>query len=188
MSNKTANVAEYTFRLLNLSDKQCLELSHSDVERFWSKVRKTNGCWLWTGALLGSLGYGQFSLSRGVPRGGRVSQYAHRLSWALSHGSIPNNQHVLHSCDVPRCVNPAHLFLGTHRTNMEDAARKGRLHVPRPSRRKLTEPERADVRRRYAAGGTTLQALADEYNVTRAFIWQIVHRRGSSADLRRRSA
>ena len=155
--------------------------SDSDRARFWAKVTKTRTCWLWTSTKLPS-GYGQMSIG---PRGSSP-HYAHRIAWALSHGPIPDGQHVLHSCDVPSCVNSAHLFLGTHRLNMEDAARKERLRVPRPSARKLTEAKREDVRRRYAAGGVTLQQLADEHRVTRPYIWQIVHKR--SVEFRKKGA
>lgn len=152
-------------------------LSDADVRRFWSKVQHGGGCWLWQASVFGSPGYGQFTA---VDTGRAARQrhlYAHRVAWALSHGPIPEGQSVLHSCDVPLCVNPDHLFLGTHKINMEDAARKQRLSVPRPSARKLNDEQRAAIRRRYAAGRVTMQALADEHGVTRGYIWQIVHKR-----------
>ena len=89
-------------------------------ERFWSKVNKTEGCWLWTGGK--NYGYGQFW-------DGRKPQQAHRISWGIHCGPIPDGLWVLHRCDVPSCVNPAHLFLGTHTDNMRDAATKGRLAI-----------------------------------------------------------
>lgn len=98
-------------------------------ERFWAKVDKDGpvpehmphlgACWVWTASKLNS-GYGQFGI------GGKL-RYAHRLSWEMERGEIPDNLCVLHSCDNPPCVRPEHLFLGTRRENSSDCQRKGRL-------------------------------------------------------------
>lgn len=93
------------------------------VDRFWEKVEKTEGCWNWTGAVYGG-GYGNLNAG---PDGGYVR--AHRFSYELHHGPIPHGQLVMHACDNRRCVNPAHLSLGTHRDNTRDAMAKGRLRV-----------------------------------------------------------
>lgn len=83
-----------------------------------------NGCWLWTGARKPT-GYGHLY---GKLAGG----YAHRYSWELANGTkIPKGLCVCHKCDVPACVNPDHLFLGTHRDNIRDAIAKGR-HIASP--------------------------------------------------------
>lgn len=87
------------------------------MDRFWSKVTKTEGCWLWNASKCSS-GYGTFGYE------GRVES-AHRVSLKLS-GVDPKGYIVLHTCDNPACVNPAHLTLGTHADNMEDMKRKGR--------------------------------------------------------------
>ena len=79
-----------------------------------------SGCWLWLGAI-GAGGYGV----AGKPRM-RLPRAAHRRSWHLFHGPIPDGMHVLHKCDVRSCVNPEHLFLGTHQDNMADRDKKGR--------------------------------------------------------------
>lgn len=143
--------------------------------RFWSKVEKTSTCWLWRGGVNPDNGYGYFSWAA---RYGRMRPVgAHRVSWELTHGPIPEGQSVLHHCDQPLCVRPEHLFLGTQKANMEDAAQKARLRVPRPTARKLTEAQREDIRRRYAAGGVTMRALAAEYGVTTPYIHLIVHKR-----------
>jgi hypothetical protein len=93
-------------------------------ERFNQQLRITPGCWLWLGRCFES-GYGQFYAE------GR-HQRAHRVAWRMYEGD-PGPLHVLHSCDTPCCVNPAHLFLGTHAENMADMASKGRA-VNRPLR------------------------------------------------------
>jgi hypothetical protein len=86
-------------------------------ERFWSKVERTDDCWLWTASLVG--GYGRIKVD------GR-GEYAHRLSWEMSHGPVPDGLCVLHHCDVRRCVKPGHLFLGTRLDNNKDRDQKGR--------------------------------------------------------------
>lgn len=90
--------------------------------RFWAKVRRGCECWLWLSQRTPG-GYGQFHFGpRGTP-----PWYAHRLSWELANGPVPDGLSVLHHCDTPACVNPQHLFVGTHTDNMRDASRKGRL-------------------------------------------------------------
>lgn len=89
---------------------------------FWKHVHKTETCWLWTASGSGPKGaYGGFN-------NGRKKVKAHRFSWEMHRGPIPEGLNVLHTCDVPRCVNPAHLFLGTHKDNTQDAIEKGRFH------------------------------------------------------------
>lgn len=81
-------------------------------------VNSDNGCWEWSGALT-LYGYGRM-------RWALHEISAYRLSWRLFRGPIPNGSHVLHRCDNRRCVNPDHLFLGTHQDNMTDMKAKGR--------------------------------------------------------------
>jgi len=93
-------------------------------QRFWNKVNKTDTCWLWT-ASKRNKGYGAFSYTRD---GKMIQDRAHRYSWEIHKGSIPEGLFVLHSCDVPACVNPSHLFLGNNQENVDDMMNKGR-HV-----------------------------------------------------------
>ncbi len=87
---------------------------------FWARVDKAGACWWWLGAKNDN-GYGMVSDGRYGKR-----KRAHRVAWELTNGPIPPGLFVLHSCDNPPCVNPAHLWLGTQADNMRDMDAKGR--------------------------------------------------------------
>ena len=170
------------------------------ADRFWSKVRKTDSCWLWTANILQS-GYGMFALTKTQMR------RAHRYAWELTKGPIPPGLFVCHACDVKACVNPAHLFLGTAKDNTQDASRKGRLAIgdahwtrqhpervtrgaDHPTRRDpalvmrgarhgnavLTETMVRDIRARHATGEQQL-AIARSLSISAGAVAHVVHRR-----------
>lgn len=99
------------------------------VRRFEKKYipEPNSGCWLWLAAV-GSSGHGQFFIRKSTKRKGIIN--AHRASWLIYKGLIGPLDLVLHSCDNPYCVNPDHLFIGSHKDNMRDCANKGRIVVP----------------------------------------------------------
>jgi len=88
------------------------------IDRFWSYVKKTDGCWEWQRAIWD--GYGIFGLRRRTIR-------AHRFSWTITNGAIPDGMLVCHRCDNRKCVRPDHLFLGTDKDNHRDCRGKGRV-------------------------------------------------------------
>jgi len=131
------------------------------IARFWGRVTKSPdkaGCWLY-GAKPHR--YGSLAI-----HGIRV--YAHRFSFELHCGSVPVGKHVLHKCDVPACVRPDHLFLGSHKDNMRDRDRKER------SCKKLSHADAALIRERHA-DGITIKALAREFRVSRTMVGYIVN-------------
>ena len=147
--------------------KACYHASHTRPaeERFWEKVDTSGDCWVWTGAKH-VFGYGKFSL-----RTGESPYDAHRASWILANGPVPEGMSVLHRCDNPACVRPDHLELGTHRQNMSDMSLRNRTGM-----RKLTEESVIQIRE-LARQGMTHQAIADQFGVTDGLIWHVVHRK-----------
>ncbi len=119
------------------------------------------GCWLWT-AGKSDTGYGAF-------RADGRQQYAHRVSWKLGRGPIPDGLCVLHQCDTPACVNPDHLFLGTKADNAADRDRKGR-HGSAKLSEDTVRVIRAEVER-----GASQASLARHYGVHKQTIWRVVH-------------
>lgn len=166
-------------------------MTESVAERLWPSVNRTAGCWEWTGPAFRG-GYGRVYFR------GRTL-YAHRVSWELANGRIPDGLWVLHHCDNPPCVRPDHLFLGTHADNMADMVAKGRhsslMHPEavvrgdrHPSRTKpwtrprgerhamarLNTEQVMEIRRRYVAGGWTQEQLGFAFGITESNISRIV--------------
>jgi hypothetical protein len=145
-------------------------------DRFWEKVdrRSKSQCWVWIGAV-DAFGYGFFLKSKNPVR----FHKAHRFSWELHNGPIPEGMHVLHHCDKPPCVNPRHLFLGDQAANNADRDRKGRggdRRGERNGRAILTDKQVEQIRQRYARGKLTQLELGREFGVSEAQVWRIVHR------------
>jgi hypothetical protein len=129
-------------------------------ERFWSRVLKTGVCWWWTGACL-KAGYGSLR----PPYPSAVPVLAHRVSWELNVGPIPDGMVVCHRCDNPPCVRPDHLFVDTQRGNLADMVRKDRhSRGERHYKARLTPGQVEAIRARRALG-EPLKDLAREFDV-----------------------
>ena len=137
----------------------------NEHERFERFVTKGDGCWLWSGALNPD-GYGNFSTN------GRKTVRAHRMAWELANGPVPEGLCVCHSCDVPACVNPAHLFTGSIRDNAQDRLAKGRQASQRGEKNGRAKLNDAQAREVLAAieNGATTSELARIFGVDRSAI------------------
>lgn len=157
-----------------MSNQYSSRTPEQHVAAFWDKVDKSshpNDCWTWTAAL-DKDGYGIGYLHQRVMK-------AHRISYELSNGVSPGNKMVLHTCDNPSCVNPAHLLLGTALDNNTDRQRKDRSFHPTGEKHpmcRLTDAQVAEIRERYASGAITYKRLAEEYGVSKNHIRRLVKR------------
>lgn len=136
------------------------------IERLLSKVEKSEGCWNWM-ARKTPQGYGRISV-------GNVNKLAHRVAFELMVGPI-GNLHVLHRCDNPSCVNPAHLWLGTNADNVADKVSKGRepSHIGENNNRsRLTPNDVLEIRSKFRSG-VSRSELAKKYGIVPAYVNQI---------------
>lgn len=140
-------------------------MKQTDIDRFWSKVDKTShphGCWTWT-SLQHPFGYGRIGIDK-------KKFLTHRFSYILHYGPITSSQCVLHKCDNPKCVNPAHLFLGNRKDNAVDRDNKNRttkgMNV---STAILTDKIVYDIK--YSQ--LSIKELIKKYNLSYQHIWAI---------------
>jgi hypothetical protein len=150
-----------------------MNLSEAVIKRFWDKVDRDNvyGCWEWK-AYFNKGGYGVFNIGKGL------SIIASRMAFQLTKGEIINDLFVLHTCDNPRCCNPAHLYLGTDADNARDKKVRGRsvrMFGESNGRHKITSDQVLDIRSSYCKGGISMRVLANKYDIHQSQIWRIVH-------------
>ena len=135
---------------------------------FWRWVDMSGDCWLWTRGRT-TAGYGSVHV---VDK----RQYAHRLAYEFVKGPIPEGMSVCHSCDNPPCVNPDHLFLGSHTENIQDSAKKGRMHPgEKHGLSKLNADQVLEIRRLCTEGFSPYN-VARMFGVSRSNIQHIVRR------------
>jgi hypothetical protein len=137
---------------------------------FWDRFSVGDACWEWQG-YLSRHGYGRFYID------GKY-HLAHRWMYAVWYGVDPGDQHVLHSCDNPRCVSPAHLSLGDQKENMLQMFQRGRSNKVKGEDQglsKLTEDKVLQIRARWEAGESQ-SALGREYGVSKTAIRFVVRR------------
>lgn len=136
-------------------------------DRFFSKVNKTDSCWLWTSAKHRN-GYGCFTMNK-------KDNSAHRLSWLLAGHTIPEGHLIRHKCRNRHCVNPEHLETGTYKENQMDRVRDGTdSRGEKHGQSKLTEDQIRAIRARHTENQ---RGLAKEYGVSQRAIFDIIHRR-----------
>lgn len=145
--------------------------------RYWQKVikRGTDECWDWKGSH-DQHGYGQLRID-----GHNIK--AHRFSYELHNGPIPDGADICHSCDHPPCTNPAHLFAGTAKDNITDAISKGRFVMPPPNqvrgetngRAVFTNAQVAEFRRQFSTMKLSVTAFATFHDIPVMSMWNLLH-------------
>jgi hypothetical protein len=150
------------------------------IERFWSKVEKTDGCWIWT-AHKSKDGYGQYTMA--TKYGLCDSDRAHRIAYNLTFDDYDSSLEVCHKCDNPECVRPDHLFLGTMSDNRQDCANKGRLHFQtnpfkgeKHGRAKLDWNTVREIRRLHEEEGIPQVKLVEMFGVGKSAISAIIRK------------
>ena len=146
-----------------LTDEQNLER----IKKYFNKyVIKQEGCWDWSGTIQWT-GYATLNI--------RPPIKAHRASWILNYGSIPEGKLVCHTCDNRKCTNPEHLWLGTYEENIADKFKKGRSNTPKGSQLKVSQLNEEQVLeiKVFLKNGLTCGEIARQYGVSRKIISRI---------------
>lgn len=145
-----------------------LKIKQKDIERFWSKVQKTKGCWNWIGGSFTKDGYGQIGIDGQMRR-------SNRISFLINKGKIGEGKYVLHKCNNRKCVNPEHLYLGTQFENMRDALKIGSLSSKgeKNGRSKITKKDVLKIRELYKLGQKQIE-LAEIFGIARSTISHII--------------
>lgn len=139
---------------------------------FWSYVQMTDSCWIWNG-YRDKTGYGRMTYEG-------KAMLTHRLAWIITFGNIPSKKNILHICDNPPCVNPAHLYVGTQAENVRDRVIRGRSNYNRGEQcfnSKLNPSKVQAIRRKYSTEKVSTYKLGEEFGVSHHTIRKVVQRR-----------
>lgn len=133
-----------------------------------------SGCWIWMRSTRGPLEYGQITLDD------RYQTGAHRVAYEVFVGPIPDGKMVCHTCDVPSCCNPAHLFVGSGKDNAQDAVRKGRWNPGRVGGKpKLTNEQRRQIAA-MKGNGMLQRDIGEMFGITQVRVSQIMRKQWAS--------
>lgn len=161
---RTGKVKQYPCELCStLCYKKYARAFCSDKCRFMAYVEKSDDCWIWKGGI-NRRGYGKFSFLE------KKSAIASRVSYELFKGPIEKEKYVCHLCDIPLCVNPDHLWIGSHVENMLDMIEKERQHS------KLLPMDIIKIRKLWEQGSSNAK-LCEMFNITSGTVSSIIHRR-----------
>lgn len=151
-----------------------IEKIKTGESRFWAKVEKGDGCWNWNGSVNSPKEpYGKLAFMMGK----QINLTAHRVSWMLHFGEIPEGMCVLHKCDNPACVRPDHLFLGTDADNNLDKLRKGRANAingEKVNTAKMTPLSVRVARRLFKYHKFKLIEISAIFGISVAAVWSLV--------------
>jgi len=163
-ARRTGRVKQYPCETCaTLCYKKYIRAFCSDKCRFMAYVEKMDSCWMWKGSV-NRRGYGKLCFRE------NNSAIASRVSYELFNGPIENGMFICHTCDIPSCVNPKHLWAGTHVENMMDMTEKDRHHG------KLFPMDVVELRRLWDLGYSNAK-LCERFNITSGTVSSIIHRR-----------
>lgn len=154
-----------------------MKLEADQIERFWSRVEKSDGCWLWTAGQKNPEGYGGFYV-RQIDN----TVCCHKIAFCIEHNfglhDIPEGIVIRHLCNNHPCVNPAHLALGTYKDNSQDMVAAGNSMAGEKNyKSKVDRAKVQEIRRLWATGEYTKTQLGDLFQLSQSTIWQIVSNR-----------
>lgn len=169
--NGTGQSLRYALRNRCATCRGVKQPGRTPETRFFEKVSKGSGCWHWTGGITKG-GYGNFCLND-------KNKLAHRFSYEIHRGPIPEGMIVCHSCDNRSCVNPDHLFLGTYQDNTDDMIAKGRMaRGEKHSSSKLSDAERMQIISLCRSGKCTQKSVAQRFGVVPSTVRTVLKKYG----------
>lgn len=144
--------------------------SKRKIEKFWSLVKTASPdeCWEWQGRTHPVTGYGSLTFNS-------KQVYAHRVAYELTNGKIPEGKNILHSCDNPKCCNPAHLRSGTQQENMEDRDKRKRAKA-RTGCAAYYRQRNKEIVEQYGGSLDEIPALAQRFGVGGSEVYNVILR------------